>query len=119
MCVPQKGKNMTVKDIKEAMQLNVFCTGSEDAQVNGGYCGDLLSWVMGRAEEGNAWLTIMSNQNVAAVAVMTDLSCIILTEGVKPDDPLLSRCETEGINLLETDLSTYEAAAKLAEVLAG
>ena len=109
---------MTVSELKDAMELTVFCSGNEDAEVLGGYCGDLLSWVMGRAEEGNAWLTIMSNQNVAAVAVMTDLSCIVLTEGVKPDDALLSRCETEGINLLGTELSTYQAAAKLAEVLA-
>ena len=109
---------MTVRELKDAMELSVFSSGIEEAEVSGGYCGDLLSWVMGRAEEGNAWLTIMSNQNVAAVAVMTDLSCIILTEGVKPDDALLSRCVSEGINLLGTELSTYEAAAKLAGVLA-
>ena len=109
---------MTVRELKDELELNAFCVGDEDTEVCGAYCGDLLSWVMGRAEEGNAWLTIMSNQNVAAVAVMTDLSCIILTEGVRPDEPLLSRCETEGINLLGTELSTFEAAAKLAAVLA-
>ena len=109
---------MTVGELKEALGLTVFCAGNEDAEVTGGYCGDLLSWVMGRAEEGNAWLTIMSNQNVAAVAVMTDISCIVLTEGVKPDDALLSRCETEEINLLGTGLSTYQAAAELAKALA-
>ena len=109
---------MTVRELKDELELTVFSSGDEDAEVCGAYCGDLLSWVMGRAEEGNAWLTIMSNQNVAAVAVMTDLSCIILTEGVRPDEPLLSRCEKEGINLLGTELSTFEAAAKLAAVLA-
>ena len=48
---------------------------------------------------------------------MTDLSCIVLTEGVKPDDALLSRCEKEEINLLGTELSTYQAAAELAKAL--
>ena len=87
---------------------------SPDAE--GVYCGDLLSWVMGRAEEGNAWLTIMSNQNVAAVAVMVDLSCIVLTEGVRPDGQLLERAKAEQLNLLGTSMSTYEAAAAFAGI---
>ncbi len=108
---------MTVEKLKEDMSLTVFCLSDPDAAVKGAYCGDLLSWVMGRAEEGNAWLTIMSNQNVAAVAVMTDLSCIILTEGVEPDPALADRCEKEGLNLLGTQLSTFDAAARLSELL--
>ena len=88
-----------------------------ELEVQGAYCGDLLSWVMGRAEEGNAWLTIMSNQNVAAVAVMADLSCIILTEDVTPDAQLLDRAEKEGLNLLGTPLGTYEAAAAISQII--
>ena len=99
------------------MALTAFCLSAPDMEVKGAYCGDLLSWVMGRAEESSAWLTIMSNQNVAAVAVMTDLSCIILTEGVEPDPALLDRCENEGLNILVTQLPTFEAAARLSELL--
>ena len=72
---------------------------------------------MGRAEPGSAWFTIMSNQNVAAVAVMADLSCVILTEGVRPDPQLMEKAGAEGINLLGTALSTYEAAVRLAATL--
>ena len=28
-------------------------------EVKGCYCGDLLSWVMGRAKADDAWLTVM------------------------------------------------------------
>lgn len=108
---------MTVKELSEAMSLTRFCLPAPELEISGGYSGDLLSWVMGRAEEGNAWLTIMSNQNVAAVAVMTDLSCIILTEDVQPDPQLLDRCKTEGINLLGTGLGTFDASARLSEIL--
>ena len=108
---------MTVEKLTEEMHLSVFCLSAPKALISGAYCGDLLSWVMGRAEENNAWLTIMSNQNVAAVAVMTDLSCIILTEGVTPDPALLDRCEKEGLNILGTQLPTFEAAARLSEIL--
>ena len=108
---------MTVNELKEKAGLTVFCMEAPELEIQSAYCGDLLSWVMGRAEEGNAWLTIMSNQNVAAVAVMTDLSCIILTEGVTPDPQLLDRAEKEGLNLLGTDLGTFQAAALISQII--
>ena len=108
---------MTVKELSDKLGLTVFCLGTPDAEVEGAYCGDLLSWVMGRAEMSNAWLTIMSNQNVAAVAVMADLSCIILTESVRPDPELLSRAEAEGLNLLGSGEGTFETALRLGQIL--
>ena len=108
---------MTVKELAEALDLTVFCMPAPEAEIRGAYCGDLLSWVRGRAEAQNAWLTIMSNRNVAAVAVMADLSCTLLTEGVSPDAELLAKAEEEGLNLLGTGLGTYEAAAKLSALI--
>ena len=102
---------MTVNELSQKMSLKIFTMKDPDREIDGAYCGDLLSWVMGRAEFDNAWLTIMSNQNVAAVAVMAEISCVILTEGVSPDPELLEKAEKEHINLLGTDLPTYEAAA--------
>ena len=82
---------MTVKELTHAMDLYAFLLPEPGRQVTGGYAGDLLSWVMGRASAGDAWLTIMSNQNVAAVALMVEVACVVLTEGVAPDDALLRR----------------------------
>ena len=72
---------------------------------------------MGRAGEDNAWITIMSNQNVAAVALMADLACVILTEGVTPDEELLRQAKEQQINLLGTDAPTFEAGLALGEQL--
>ena len=107
---------MTVQELSEKLELNIFTMKQPEREINGAYCGDLLSWVMGRAEFDNVWFTIMSNQNVAAVAVMAEISCVILTEGVKPDPELLERAEKEQIDLLGTDLSTYEAAAAFSKI---
>ena len=41
-----------------------------EREIDGVYIGDLLSWVMGRASQDNAWITIMSNINVIAVATL-------------------------------------------------
>lgn len=108
---------MDVKTLTEALDLTVFHQADENRPVTGGYCGDLLSWVMGKAPMDGAWMTIMSNVNVAAVAALTDVACVILTEEVTPDEPLLQKARIQGINLLGTGLSTYACAAKLAELL--
>jgi len=101
---------MKVSDFASKMNFKVFSMGDPDREINGAYCGDLLSWVMGNAEENNIWITIMSNINVAAVAEMTDISCIILCESVVPDKNLEEKAKADGLNLFSTDLSAYECA---------
>ncbi|MBM6927401.1 DRTGG domain-containing protein [Pseudoflavonifractor phocaeensis] len=108
---------MTVQQLIETMGLTVFHLTDPERPVTGGYVGDLLSWVMGRAGQDCAWLTIMSNQNVAAVALMADVGCVILTEGVQPDADLLRRAQDKGVNLLGTSLDTYTAACRLGQSL--
>ena len=48
---------MTVQQLKEALSLKLLA-GEEglSQEVSGCYIGDLLSWVMGRAKAGDAWL---------------------------------------------------------------
>lgn len=108
---------MTVQNLIDAMGLKAFHLADPDRPVTGGYCGDLLSWVMGRAGADHVWLTIMSNVNVAAVAALSDVACVVLTEDVEPDAPLLAKAQAQNINLLGTEKSTFDAAAALAGVL--
>lgn len=108
---------MTVAQLADTLGLTVFSAPEPDREVSGGYIGDLLSWVMGRAQSGDAWITIMSNQNVAAVAALSDVACVILTEGVQPDPDLLKKARTQGINLLGTQSGSFRAAVELSKVL--
>lgn len=108
---------MTVKELCEKLELKVFYMEEEDREIEGVYCGDLLSWVMGKCPADTAWITIMSNQNVAAVAVLCDTACTILSEGVTPDEELLERAEKQGVTLLGSDLDEYQLCWKLKEVL--
>lgn len=108
---------MTIQQLTDALELRVFHLADPEREVTAGYCGDLLSWVMGKAPMDGAWLTIMSNVNVAAVAALTDVSCVVLTEGVEPDEPLLQRAQGQGINLLGTGQSSFDCAAALARAL--
>ena len=108
---------MTVKELIEALSLKAFYVEEEEREIEGVYCGDLLSWVMGKCPADAAWITIMSNQNVAAVALMAEVSCVVLTEGVEPDADLLRRAEEKEVTLLGTGEDTYSAACRLGDCL--
>ncbi|MBQ2974236.1 MAG: hypothetical protein IJE19_07760 [Clostridia bacterium] len=84
-----------------------------DREINNIYIGDLLSWVMGRAKADGAWITIMSNINIVAVASLADVACIILAEGVTLDSTVAQTAEMKGVNVLTSDLPAYETAMLL------
>ena len=108
---------MTIKNFASRLDFKPLCMPEPEREIDGVYIGDLLSWVMGKAESGNIWITIMSNINIVAVASLTDASAILLTENVEPDAEALRVAEEKGINILSTELSSYEAATKIAGVL--
>lgn len=88
-----------------------------DREINGVYIGDLLSWVMGRAQADNAWITIMSNINILAVASLADTACIILAEGVEVAQDVINTANAKGVNILSSSEPAYEIACTLKEKL--
>ena len=107
---------MKVSELANALELKLLSAeGYEDRDVTGCYIGDLLSWVMGRAEPGDAWITIMSNINIAAVASLADVACVILAEGVVPDPGVKEKCDMQDIIILGSDKTAYELAAMYAK----
>ena len=108
---------MTVCEMAKSLALNPLAIAEDDREICGVYIGDLLSWVMGRAQSGNAWITIMSNINIVAVASLTDVACIILAEGVVPDETVRKTAEQKGVNVYTSEKTAYELAAALASLL--
>ena len=108
---------MTVKDFAEKYGYRILCLPDAAREIQGGYAGDLLSWVMGRLQPDCAWVTIMSNVNIVAVASLADPACIILSENVVPDEGVLSRAEQQGVNILSTERTTFEACSQIASAL--
>ena len=106
---------MTVSLLAEKCGFDFVTLPDPDREVCGGYVGDLLSWVMGRARENCAWITIMSNINIVAVASLADVSCVILSEGVSLEESVIKTAADKGVNILSTSLNSYEAAALISE----
>ncbi len=108
---------MTVQTLCGELGWTVLTEGDLTKQVTGCYCGDLQSWVMGKAQEGDCWLTVMGNINAVAVAVLTDCACIVLTEHAALDDEARVRAEQQGVTILTTGLNAYQAAVELSKRL--
>lgn len=108
---------MTVKELTEALNLKAFYVEEEDREIEGVYCGDLLSWVMGRAKADDAWLTVMGNVNAIAVASLADTAGIILVEDAALDADAKARAEQQEIAVYGTSLPAFETALKIASLL--
>lgn len=108
---------MTVYEMVELLSLEPVVLPEPEREVRGVYIGDLLSWVMGRAQSNQAWITIMSNINIVAVASLADISCIVLAEGVHPDENARQSAEQKGINIVTTEKTAFELAVALSEIL--
>lgn len=99
---------MTVREFLDTHGFKALSLPEGEREINGVYAGDLLSWVMGRAEEDQLWITIMTNANVIAVASLINVSAVLLAEGVELDEKALSLAQEKGINVLSSEKSIYE-----------
>lgn len=108
---------MDIKELKEKLDLTLVCGDDLERNITGCYCGDLLSWVMSRAREGDVWLTVMGNVNSIGVAVLADVACIVLTENAAFDDDALKRAEQNGVVVLRTPKNTYQTAAEISRLI--
>ncbi|NLN82263.1 MAG: hypothetical protein GX136_06960 [Clostridiales bacterium] len=108
---------MTVSELSEKMGLETLVPGDPTRRVTGGYTGDLLSWVMARANEGDAWITVMGSINSVAVAVLTEVACIILSEDSALDEDARVRAEKEGIAILRSSETAFRLAVELDRLL--
>lgn len=108
---------MTVEQLAKEFDLKVFVMAEADREVTGGYAGDLLSWVMGNATAGDAWITIMTNINVIAVASLADVACVVLSEGVTPSEEMMNVAKEKGINFLGSEKTTFALCKEIGNII--
>lgn len=88
-----------------------------EREVKGAYVSDLLSDVMGRAKEGELWMTLQTHRNTVAVASLKDLAGIIIVNNHEPDAEMLDQAEKDELPVMVTSLSAFEIAGILYNLL--
>lgn len=93
----------------------VYKYENQEFDIKKGYCCDLMSEVMGKAEADSIWITVHTNMNVLAVASMLELKAVIIAEGHKVDENFIKRAEEEKIALFYSDENSFILSGKLYE----
>jgi predicted transcriptional regulator len=109
---------MIVSELADKLGLKVLSGQSGlNKQITGGYVSDLLSDVMGNAQEGNVWVTLQTHKNCMAIASLKELAAIVLVKGLQPSADLANQADIEGVPVLGTDLQSFDIVGKLYEIL--
>ncbi len=107
---------MRVNEAAKALGLTVYNEGT-DREITTGYCCDLLSWALSHAKEDSAWITVMNHENVAAVALLAGVACVIISDGIVPTESLLSGSKRAGLTLLGSSRDSFSLAVEISKLL--
>ena len=81
--------------------------------VQGIYQTDLLSAAIKSAKPNDALITLISHVNTIALAMMIDLSLIIIAEHRSVSKEMIDKANEEGICILRTHLKSHEVVIDL------
>jgi hypothetical protein len=111
---PGDKKKMKLKDLAERLGWEVKTRNVPlEAEVQSGYSSDLLSDVLANSIEGDLWVTRQTHLNIVAIAVMRDLSGILLANGAEPDPDTLEKAAEKMVPIFRTTLPTFEVVGRL------
>lgn len=105
---------MQLKTIVEKLNL-VQATNLQvpEVDVQTGYVSDLLSNVMGQAAENYIWVTMQGHPNIAAIASLLSLSCIVVAGGAGIDQETIERANENEVLIFKTNHSSFEITGQL------
>ncbi len=90
---------------------------TKDGDVTTGYTSDLLSDVMGNAEEGSILITIQAHKNSVAVASQLDFPAILVCNNRTAPEDMITAASAEGIAILKTKDNQFVSSYKIHKVL--
>jgi len=109
---------MKVQELVDRLGLKVLAGANGlNREIDGCYISDLLSDVMGNAQEGNIWITLQTHKNVMAVASLKEMSCIILVKDLGANEDTINQSNEEELPILQTSLPTFEIAGLVYNLL--
>lgn len=87
-----------------------------DGEIATAYTSDLLSDVMGHCGDESVLITIQNHLNAIAVCTLAGIEGIVLCHDRQPPDDMIEAAKREGIGIMTTSLSQFEASVKLADL---
>ncbi len=99
---------MKVKELIDNHGFKLLSKVDIEREITGLQCCDLLSWVMANGKADNAWITVMTHNNIIAVASLLDFACVIVPEGITISDAVAEKATEEDVLILGTEMGSYD-----------
>lgn len=106
---------MKLSDIKK-LDFELINDAS-DCEITSGYTSDLLSDVMGNAEEDSVLITIQAHTNTVAVASMKDIKAIIICNNREIEEEMIEAAKDEDIAIFKTKLNQFKTSCLIGNLL--
>ncbi len=105
---------MIFKDVVDLLQAEVLVPPSDDTiEIEIVHASDLISKVLASCSMGALWLTGLLDAQIVNTAELFDLIGVVFIGGRRPGREIIQAAEGEGIPILLTQLSMFEAAGIL------
>lgn len=86
-----------------------------DADIKGGFSGDLMSDVLASVQSESVLITGLCNPQVVRTALIADVRLIIFARGKKPGADILNLAIEENLPVAYSPLGLYEISGRLTE----
>ncbi len=106
---------MTLEKLLHKIDGKVITENTKEITIDNVYICDLLSWVMSHAKKGDAWITVLTNVNVPAVALLAEVGCVIIPEDIQVEELTLRKAKENGIIIIGTQYSAFDICKKFIE----
>ncbi|GAB4221567.1 MAG: DRTGG domain-containing protein [Spirochaetales bacterium] len=104
---------MRIRELPDALDLEVVQGEFDDGEIMGGYTSDLLSDVMAHAKAGSVLITIQAHKNTVAVASLVGIPAILLANGRPVPEDMLDVARKERIAIFRSRESQFILSGKL------
>ncbi|OWZ83273.1 DRTGG domain-containing protein [Natranaerobius trueperi] len=105
---------MKLQELVNELKLEVIVGDDQlNKEVIGGYCSDLLSFVMSNCNKNNIWVTLQSHPNIVALASLIGLSAVLIAEGGEVEEETINKAKREETIIIRTDQNCYQIVGKL------
>ncbi|MEM5948459.1 DRTGG domain-containing protein [Spirochaetia bacterium 38H-sp] len=110
---------MELKKIIQSLDAKTITKNKEDKEIrcSGIVASDLMSDVLVQHQEGFLLITGLVSEQVVRTATIVGAPVVVFVCNKKPQQKIIELAEEEGIILLSTGLSTYQACVNLSKLM--
>jgi hypothetical protein len=110
---------MKTKDLILHLQLTEVVPCNAESQVLTAYTSDLLSDVMGNAQDGSALITIQAHKNTIAVATLISCPLVIICNAREVPQEMIDAAIAEDIAIAQSTDNQFTVSGRLFALFVG